>query len=1009
MIRFVCAALLLAHLALAAELQVPEALTAEPGRFVSIPVRTRAADGPLAVVVPAGFTLLGAPEVRGGRALVNLLAAANAPAGEHAIRLYLRAQPQQQATVVVRVDTRTGVELRAPAGQTVVAGDSFSYTLMVTNTGNAPDRFRLEWRSLLPGRLEPAEVKLEPGATAEVVLRLTAQDRRRDTASITVSSHRDPAVTARATIRTVILPFAGADRLDGPALRYGANLRVAYGSEGWDYGVGVRVGGELSDFIQGSTGLDFRPERVSGAATLAGDGWRLSYQGMNELQRVEATTGVWQAYLALIEGGYTVGGSVAHGPWRFRAAHMQREVSTQMVGVSYTAQPVPEFSLTPSLSLLRRSVAKRADFGVEFGLGARLQTELAVASGRLTLSYPFDPLWRLGVAVGSRIQSPFGVRAEAFVDPATFGVMVAATQDVSPEVTLRQRIAYSRNLSFSVGARYRPTAIPLTFNASVGGFWRGGVFIPSVGALALYRPHPWEFGVGVSYSRAVRASMMVRYRLDDWRIGAGFTLNLRDRLSHSALLSVGYQAITAELALADTLDEHTLALRLRGEYERWEGTVSGGYDFRNRRYLADLGISYTFPGGHSLGGLIGFGEDFRWQVAGSIALQGGLPTPDQLVDLFGGRAVGFVEGTVYHDRNRDGIRQQGENALAGLTLRAADREARTDEQGSFRLPLPPGTHQLSVSGLPANFGLRQAPQAQVKMGATTALELPVVTVVSVTGVVFNDVNRTGEFTTDARRVAFARVTLQGMGVTRTTHVDAQGSFFFQNLAPGEYTLRLEPASLPRYYEPTTPPLSVQLDTGPTQRVFLGAAERPREVRRTLVAGELSVIARAEPGAVPPGADVRITAQVQGSPELVVARLGGAEVVLTRDADGRYYYGFVTIPQTSGPIATVEVVARQAEREVRQPLLVMIRPGPLATVRATPGLVAPGGLVRVRAEFLTRVTQALVVIGGEQHRLESESLYVFSGEFIAPATPGSHEVQLWADGVLFATTRFRVSN
>jgi|GEM_PF-184264 len=1005
--RFLCAALLLCNLALAAGLQVPEEVAAEPGRFVSIPVRA-ATDGALVVVAPAGLSVIGTPEVRGGRALVNLLAAADVAAGEHEIRLYLQAQPQQAATVVVRVAARPGVEVRAPPGQTVVAGETVAYKLAVTNTGNAPDRFRLEWRSLLPGRLEPAEVALEPGETAEVLLQLTAQERRRDTASVTVSSHRDPAVTARATIRTVILPFAGADQLDGPVLRYGLNLRVAYGSQGWDYGVGVRLGGELSDFIQGSTGLDFRPERLSGTASLVGDGWRVSYRGTNELQRVEAATGPWQAHLALIEGGYTVGGSFTQGPWRVRVAHTQREESTQLVGVSYNVQLVPELSLIPSVSLLRRSARPGADFGVEFGLGARVQTEAVIGSARFTLSQPFDQPWSLGVAVSSRSQSPFGVSAEAVMDPATFGVTVAATQEVSAEVTLRQRISYSRNLSFSVGARYRPTGLPLTVNASVGGFWREGVFFPSVGASALYRLHPWEFGVGVSYSEAVRASMIVRYRLNDWTVGAGLALNLRDRLSYSASLRVGHGAIAAEVTLADDRDQHTLALRLRGEHGRWEGTVSGAYDFRHRQYLADVGLGHNFPGGHSLRGSVGFGESFRWQLGGSFALQGGLQTPDQVVGLFGGRAVGFVEGIVYHDLNRDGLRQQGEQALVGLTVRVADHEARTNEQGYFRLALPPGAHQLSVSGLPANFGLRQVPQAQVRMGEAISLEMPIETVVSVIGVVFNDVSRNGEFSTDATRVAFAQVTLQGMGLTKTAYADAQGSFFFQNLVPGAYTLRLEPASLPRFYEPTTPPLPVQLDIGPTPRVFLGAAERPREVRRTLVAGELSVIARAEPSAVPPGADVRIIAQVQGNPDVVVARVDNTEVVLTPDADGRHYYGFVTMPQTTEPITTVEVVARQGELEVLQPLLVMMRDGPLATVRATPGFVAPGELVQVQAEFLTRVTEAYVVIADKQHRLEPTSLYAFSGEFSAPATPGSLEVQLWADGVLFATTRFRVS-
>lgn len=1006
--RFVAATLLMFNLALAAGLLAPPELTAEPGRFVSIPVRA-AADGVLVVVAPVGFSVLGTPEVRNGRALVNLLADPEVAAGEHQIRLSLQGQPQHQATVVVRVATRPGVMLRAPPGRTVVAGETVRYTLAVTNTGNAPDRYRLELRSLLPAELAPAEVALEPGATAEVVLTLVAQDRGRDTASLTVSSHLDPAVKAHAIIRTAILPFAGADELDGPVLRYQVNLSAAFGSQGWDYGVGVRLGGELSDFIEGATGLDFRPGNLAGTASLVGDGWRVSYRGTSGLQRVEAASGPWQAHLALIEEGYTVGGSYTQGPWRVSVAHTQREVSSQLVGVSYTVWPIPELSLIPSVSLLRQRAQEGANFGVAVGLGARLQTELATASARFTLSYPFDQLWSLGIAASSRSQSPFGVRAEVFVDPATFGVTVAATQELSAELALIQRLHYSRNLSLSIGARYRPTGLPVTFNASVGGFWRQGVFFPLAAASALYRLHPWEFGVGVSYGEVVRASLITRYRLDAWTVGAGFELSLRDRLSYGASLSVGHEALTAELSYADNVDRHALALRLRGKHDRWEGEIGGVYDFRERQYLAELGLGYNFPGGHRLGGSIGLGESLRWQLGGSFALQGGLQTPDGVVGLFGGRAVGLIEGIVYHDLNRDGMRQPGEEGLAGLTVRAADAEARTDEQGKFRLALPPGAYRLSVSGLPANFGLRQAPQVPVKMGATNSQNLPIETLVSVTGVVFDDVKRDGEFTIAAERVAHAQVTLQGMGVTKTAHADDQGSFFFQNLVPGSYTLRLEPASLPRFYEPTTPSLTVLLDIGPTQRLFLGAAERPREVQKTLVAGGLSVIARAEPSSVPPGADIRVIAQVQGSPDVVVARLNNAEIVLTPEGDGRHYYGYLTIPATSGPITTVEVVARQGESEVLQPLLVIMRPGPLATVRATPGLVAPGGLVRVQAEFLTRVTEVYVVIADQQHRLEIEGRYAFNGEFSAPDTPDSHEVQLWADGVLFATTRFRVSD
>lgn len=40
--------------------------------------------------------------------------------------------------------------------------------------------------------------------------------------------------------------------------------------------------------------------------------------------------------------------------------------------------------------------------------------------------------------------------------------------------------------------------------------------------------------------------------------------------------------------------------------------------------------------------------------------QGGFNTPEEVVQAFGGRATGYVEGVVFHDRNRDGVRNLDE-------------------------------------------------------------------------------------------------------------------------------------------------------------------------------------------------------------------------------------------------------------------------------------------------------------------------------------------------------------
>lgn len=127
------------------------------------------------------------------------------------------------------------------------------------------------------------------------------------------------------------------------------------------------------------------------------------------------------------------------------------------------------------------------------------------------------------------------------------------------------------------------------------------------------------------------------------------------------------------------------------------------------------------------------------------------------------------------------------------------------------------------------------------------------------------------------------------------------------------------------------------------------------------------------------------------------------------AGTRRFEGYLTLPNTAQPLANVTVVAVQDEREVSQPLLIVMRPGPLATVQASPGLVSAGEPVQVQAHFLTGVGEVFVLVGDARYPLRAEGPYHFRGEITAPPVADSYAVQLWADGELFATTRFRVAD
>jgi hypothetical protein len=231
-------------------------------------------------------------------------------------------------------------------------------------------------------------------------------------------------------------------------------------------------------------------------------------------------------------------------------------------------------------------------------------------------------------------------------------------------------------------------------------------------------------------------------------------------------------------------------------------------------------------------------------------------------------------------------------------------------------------------------------------------------------------------------------------------------FYFQGLTPGRYTLSLDAGSLPAFHEVTTPPQELELQPGPFPRLTLGATAQEKEVIRTYLPGDLSLVARTEPATAPPGADVRVIADVKGEPQEVFVRLAGTEVPLAVAGASRFE-AIVTLPATPG-VTNLEVIASDGQRDVKRSIMLLLQPGALAQLMVQPPYLEPAEEARIAASFLTRVDEAFVLFAGERHDLLADGPYEFSGAFTAPLEPGSHEIELWADGELFATARFRVA-
>jgi hypothetical protein len=960
----------------------PPQLEAEPGAFVSIPLRAEGFDQDVGLTVeaPASFTVVGSPRLQGGRALINLLLAPSAPAGEHIIGISAETLPQLRAVVRIVVVAQAGVSLVGPEGSTAVEGDAVTYQLLVTNTGNAQDTVTLSVSTTGAFSLSASSLELAAGETEEVTFGFRASGRAHFT-SITARSSLEPDARSAVLIQTTVLPFAGADQIEGPVIVYRLNLSTSYGSDGLSYGLASHLGGALSDFFTGSSRLDLGGTRVSGDVRFGNEAFAVGYRAYGSTHRLEAEIGAAQGYVSLSGSGYSTGIVYRDDPFQISLSHHAAPAGAQQfLRVGFRHAPLPELTLLPSLGVRRLHEPTGTTFSGELGLGVNLQTDPVVGTASLSLPVPIGRHWQLNAAVSTRSLRPFGVRAEATASPRGLAGTIVVNEELSEEISLQQRFTYAGSTSLSFGLRYRPLAAPVMLGASIGGRFDRGDLHPAYAVTASYAFDRLSFGAHISRS---------------------------DSLYYGASLSYAVEGLSIRSSYRHSPENDIVSVALARESGGLKSVLEYQHDLARGTHRSEVGLEYTFPSGHGLHASLSAGESSRWRVGGNFMLKGGLATPEAVVDLFGGRATGVVEGVVFHDLNRNGMREDHEPSLANARVSIGSEQAVVSAEGRFRLSLMPGSYRLSASGTSAGFGLTRAMDVNVQQGQSTRVDVPLEVIVHLSGTIFNDHNRDGLRDAHEEVLPYVQVVLRGTSVSRTATADARGEFLLQNLVPGNYTLSIEPASLPHRFEATTRTVAVDLQPGPLTRVALGATARQKEIVQTLGVGTLSLFARVQPFAAPPHADIQITAQAQGEPEQVIARLGETEIRLALN-DGSYQ-GTITVPATARGAIALTVVAMRGDQRIEQQVPVLVREGPLATLEVSPSFLSVGEALQAQARFLTRVRHAYLILGNTQHPLEAKDDYVFTGELAAPDEPAIYEVQLWADGKQYAQTQVRVTD
>jgi hypothetical protein len=167
---------------------------------------------------------------------------------------------------------------------------------------------------------------------------------------------------------------------------------------------------------------------------------------------------------------------------------------------------------------------------------------------------------------------------------------------------------------------------------------------------------------------------------------------------------------------------------------------------------------------------------------------------------------GRIQGRVYYDLNGNGLDDANEPGVAGVTIQLdGNRTVKTDAAGRYEFSTDKGAHTIALLSTELGVRLRasSATQQRVTISArqTAAASFGVSDFGFISGRVFNDANQTGEMPPNPHGIKGVRIVLRSAdmkseSILAEQTTDGSGTYRFANLRPGNYTLEIDPATLP---------------------------------------------------------------------------------------------------------------------------------------------------------------------------------------------------------------------
>lgn len=239
-------------------------------------------------------------------------------------------------------------------------------------------------------------------------------------------------------------------------------------------------------------------------------------------------------------------------------------------------------------------------------------------------------------------------------------------------------------------------------------------------------------------------------------------------------------------------------------------------------------------------------DDFQGRSDLSVGVRGTVRFNPPRVSRVPDDGRGVLNGRVFLDRNRDGIRQDDEPGIPGVRVKVIGTRMglNTTGDGYFTIQnIPQGLYALTVSreSLPLGYLVPEEAQPRVTVGdgRRSDVEIPLILSGQVRGTVFIDDNANGEVDSGEERLEGQWISLvpKGEGETMNVHTAAFGQYGFESIKPGEYTAKTTVAGQP---------VSVDIVVDPKNPFVIASIAVPPNAGEAVAAIDLNVGVLGEP-------------------------------------------------------------------------------------------------------------------------------------------------------------------